>query len=40
MLQMTLCVLKYCNELLNRQLELMGVSETLDIISTIQEIMF
>lgn len=24
-------VLKYCNELLNRQLELMGVSETLDI---------
>lgn len=24
-------VLKYCNELLNRQLELMGISETLDI---------
>ena len=24
-------VLKYCNELLNRQLELMGISESLDI---------
>ena len=24
-------VLKYCNELLNRQLELMGINETLDI---------
>lgn len=28
---MTRWVLKYCNELLNRQLELMGISETLDI---------